>query len=421
MRSRLLVVAKDTELRARLARRLSRMGHGVELAESISHARHVISGKKFCLAILSLDGVGPEGFHFAEELRSAVSETLLIGTGNNFGATKHEDLIDPSDDDTLMARVNHAVHLQHDPDLPRQPPIQFAGYTLDLDGAALINERGKEIVLTRGEFALLREFIRAAGRVLSRDHLRAALTGRDTEPYERSMDMLVVRLRRKIERDPKNPSLIITVPGQGYKFAVKPVVSVGPEETPVFSASSSARVGGLIGAHIGITGGQVVASRTGSARESEYNLTGDTVNLPSRITPAAEADEILTSDGTRRVLAERFDCADAGTLTIKGFTEPVGAWRLRGLRPTGREQRPFVGRRGEIRLLETALAEARETERGQAVYVRGEAGIGKTRLIEEVQRAATAAGFACHAALVLDFGGGAAIAAGGAGRCSLPQ
>ena len=113
MRSRLLVVAKDTELRARLARRLSRMGHGVELAESISHARHVISGKKFCLAILSLDGVGPEGFDFADELRSVVGETLLIGTGNNFGATKHEDLIDPSDDDTLMARVNHAVRRQH--------------------------------------------------------------------------------------------------------------------------------------------------------------------------------------------------------------------------------------------------------------------------------------------------------------------
>jgi TolB-like protein/DNA-binding response OmpR family regulator/tetratricopeptide (TPR) repeat protein len=317
MRGRLLVVAKDTELRARLARRLSRMGHRVELAESIPHARRVISEKQFCLAILSLDGVGPEGFDFADELRSVVGETLLIGTGSNFGTRKHDDLIDPSDDDSLMARVNHAVLLQHDPDPPRQPPIRFAGYTLDLDGAALIDERGREIVLTRGEFALLREFIRGAGRVLSREHLRAALTGRDTEPYERSMDMLVVRLRRKIERDPKNPSLIITVPGQGYKFAVKPRVSVVPEETPVVSASNSAGVGRPIGVHIGIAGGQVGASRTGSAGHSEYNVTGDTVNLPSRLTAAAEADEILTSDGTRRVLAERFDRADTGTLPDK--------------------------------------------------------------------------------------------------------
>ncbi|MBV8091181.1 MAG: AAA family ATPase, partial [Alphaproteobacteria bacterium] len=150
----------------------------------------------------------------------------------------------------------------------------------------------------------------------------------------------------------------------------------------------SARIGRPIGVHIGIAGGQVVASRTGSAGHSEYTVTGDTVNLASRLTAEAKAGEILTSDDTRRVLAERFDCADAGTLSIKGFAEPVRAWQLRGLRQTTREQRPFVGRRGELRLLQTALATCRETGRGQAVYVRGEAGIGKTRLIEEVERAA---------------------------------
>jgi hypothetical protein len=169
----------------------------------------------------------------------------------------------------------------------------------------------------------------------------------------------------------------------------------------------SARVGRSVGVHIGVAGGQVVASRTGSASHSEYTVTGDTVNLASRLTAAAEAGEILTSDGTRRALAEQFDCAEAGALTIKGFTEPVRAWRLRGLRSATREQRPFVGRRGELRLLETALATCRETRRGQAVHVRGDAGIGKTRLIEEVQRAATEAGFVCHVALVLDFGSGA--------------
>jgi tetratricopeptide (TPR) repeat protein len=131
------------------------------------------------------------------------------------------------------------------------------------------------------------------------------------------------------------------------------------------------------------------------------------VNLASRLTAAAEAGEILTSDDTHRALAERFDCVDAGTLPIKGFAEPVRAWRLRGLRPVAREQRPFVGRRGELRLLEAALAACHETGRGEVVYVRGEAGIGKTRLIEEIQHTATEAGFVCHAALVLDFGSGA--------------
>jgi class 3 adenylate cyclase/tetratricopeptide (TPR) repeat protein len=168
----------------------------------------------------------------------------------------------------------------------------------------------------------------------------------------------------------------------------------------------SAHVGRPVGVHIGVAGGQVVASRTGSASYSEYTVTGNAANLASRLTDAAEAGEIFVSDETHGVLAERFDCVDAGTLDIKGFAEPVRAWRLRGLQPIAREQRPFVGRRAELRLLEAALAACLETGRGQAMYVLGEAGIGKTRLIEEIQRTATQAGFACHSALVLDFGGG---------------
>jgi class 3 adenylate cyclase len=138
----------------------------------------------------------------------------------------------------------------------------------------------------------------------------------------------------------------------------------------------SERAGRPVGVHIGVAGGQVVASRTGSARYSEYTVTGNAANLASRLTDAAEAGEILVSDETRGALALRFDCVDAGTLDIKGFAEPVRAWRLRGLRPGAREQRPFVGRRSELRLLEAALAACHETGRGQAMYVRGEAGIG---------------------------------------------
>src|SRR5580704_6319491 len=150
----------------------------------------------------------------------------------------------------------------------------------------------------------------------------------------------------------------------------------------------SVRVGRPVGVHMGVAGGQVVASRTGSASYSEYTVTGNAANLASRLTSAAASGEILVSDETRGALAERFDCAGAGELTIKGFAEPVRAWRLCGLRPGERERRPFIGRRSELRLLEAALAACRETGRGQAIYVRGEAGIGKTRLVEEIQRTA---------------------------------
>jgi class 3 adenylate cyclase len=166
----------------------------------------------------------------------------------------------------------------------------------------------------------------------------------------------------------------------------------------------SAQVGRPVGVHIGLAGGQVVASRTGSANYSEYTVTGNAANLASRLTDAAASGEIFVSDETHTALAERFDCAAAGALTVKGFAEPVRAWRLCGLRPAACERRPFVGRHGEFALFRAALTTCRETRRGQVLYVRGEAGIGKTRLIEEVQRAATEVGFACHVALVLDFG-----------------
>src|SRR6516162_11646439 len=132
----------------------------------------------------------------------------------------------------------------------------------------------------------------------------------------------------------------------------------------------SAHVGRPIGVHIGLAGGQVVASRTGSATYSEYTVTGNAANLASRLTDAAASGEIFVSDETHGALVERFDCVDAGTLDIKGFAEPVRAWRLRGLQPVAREQRPFVGRRAELRILQVALAACSETGRGQIVYVR---------------------------------------------------
>jgi len=85
--------------------------------------------------------------------------------------------------------------------------------TLDLfDGA------GRAVRLTRGEFALLAALARQAGRVVSRDRLLDAVSGRSAGAFDRSIDNMVARLRRKIERDAKKPHLIVTVPGVGYKF-----------------------------------------------------------------------------------------------------------------------------------------------------------------------------------------------------------
>jgi adenylate cyclase len=101
---------------------------------------------------------------------------------------------------------------------PRGAPVRFGDFTLDLDRCSLSNADGGDIPLTRSEFALLREFIRHPARVLSRDYLLDALGGKRPDPFDRSIDMLVGRLRKKIEADPKQPRLIVTVPGEGYRF-----------------------------------------------------------------------------------------------------------------------------------------------------------------------------------------------------------
>ena len=97
-------------------------------------------------------------------------------------------------------------------------PVHFAGLVLSLDAFTLSRDSGDAIPLTRGEFALLRMFVARRGRVLSRDTLLDALANRRLEPFDRSVDVLVGRLWRKIETDPKQPCLIVTVPGEGYRF-----------------------------------------------------------------------------------------------------------------------------------------------------------------------------------------------------------
>jgi DNA-binding winged helix-turn-helix (wHTH) protein len=120
------------------------------------------------------------------------------------------------------------------------PPVRFAGLVLDLDACTLVRQSGEAIPLTRGEFKLLRFFVSRPGRVLSRDALLDALANRRFEPFDRSVDVLIGKLRRKIEPDPKAPLLIITVPGEGYRFdglapALRGAQAAGgqlPSETP---------------------------------------------------------------------------------------------------------------------------------------------------------------------------------------------
>src|SRR5947209_6939043 len=116
--------------------------------------------------------------------------------------------------------------------------LQFDGFTVDLDARTLSDPDGADVPLTTAEFDLLATFVRAPGRVLSRDHLRLSVAGRHVEAFDRSVDVLVGRLRRKIEPGAGAPSLIVTVTGAGYKFI--PRISPAPDTIGSGLSSSSA-------------------------------------------------------------------------------------------------------------------------------------------------------------------------------------
>ena len=174
------------------------------------------------------------------------------------------------------------------------------------------------------------------------------------------------------------------------------------DAVPVLGAD----LGRPVAVHLGVAGGQVVASGSGSGAYRAYTVTGNLGEprlAPDR-RPASGA--ILISDVVRRLLSAGFVCVRAGALAVKGLREPVVAWRLPAC-VTRRSRRPsVVGRRSELAQFDGALGACRDVGSGQAVLVRGEAGIGKTRVVEEWRRRAATRGFACHVGLVLDFGAG---------------
>ena len=156
-------------------------------------------------------------------------------------------------------------------------------------------------------------------------------------------------------------------------------------------------VGRELQAHIGIASGQVVASGTGSEAHREYTVTGDTVNLASRLQEKAEGGETLISKPLQRSTARIVASTSRGKVSVKGFAEDVELWAVRHLisDPVFDRGTPFVGRRMELRQFTALLEEVLKHRQGHSLLLRGEPGIGKTRLIEEFERIAGRIGTIC--------------------------
>ena len=167
----------------------------------------------------------------------------------------------------------------------------------------------------------------------------------------------------------------------------------------------SAEAGCPLSVHIGGASGQVVADRN-DAKSGGFATVGDTVNLAARLVGLAAAGETVISDALRNAVADLVAAELIDAVTVKGFDQPVQAWRvsLRTDRPAARSSLPLVGRHAELQQFEAVCRACGESRAGQVVYLRGEAGIGKTRLVEAFEQVAARAGFAVHKGLVLDFG-----------------
>src|ERR1700682_421200 len=156
--------------------------------------------------------------------------------------------------------------------------------------------------------------------------------------------------------------------------------------------------------HIGIATGEVIASSVGSQHHRGYTVTGEAANIAARLLEKAISGETLVSDAVYQATHHVVSYEPLGPLALKGVGHPVEAWRLTGARVSAPEAHALVGRRSELGQFRALLDACVNGVAGTALLIRGEAGIGKTRLMDELQSIAVASGMSCTAGFVLDFG-----------------
>ena len=170
------------------------------------------------------------------------------------------------------------------------------------------------------------------------------------------------------------------------------------------AASVEAQIGRVLRMHTGIHTGLVVTRRS-DHRSGEFNLTGDTVNTAARLRSLASPGDILVSEQTWQQISEFFDAQAVAPTEVKGKEQPLTPYLIRGESPGPLlSQRPLVGRTEEMQQFMTLSNACLRRAKGRVVLVRGDPGLGKSRLTAEFLRVAREQGFACHSASVLDFG-----------------
>jgi two-component system OmpR family response regulator len=231
----ILVVDDHAEIRALVQRYLGDHGYRVSTAANGAEMRRVLADAAIDLIVLDLMMPGEDGLTLCRNLRAGPDADLPVVMltamgeetdriiGLEMGADDY--LAKPFNPRELLARIRAVLRRTADSPARRaeQTPerLRFLGWTLVPRSHELTDPEQTLVPLSAAEFALLMALVTRPGRVLSRDQLLDLARGRDARAFDRSIDTLVSRLRRKLGDDPREPTIIKTIRGDGYLFAPK--------------------------------------------------------------------------------------------------------------------------------------------------------------------------------------------------------
>lgn len=228
---KILIVDDDARLRRLLERFFDEQGYRVRAVENVEQMDRLLARELFNLVVLDLMLPGEDGLSICKRLRASGVKTPVIMltakgedvdriNGLEIGADDY--LGKPFNPRELLARIHAVLRRRPVNELPGSPStdeevIAFGQFKLDL-GDRSLSKNGVNIPLTTGEFAMLKALARHPRLSLTRDKLAQLARGREFEPFDRSLDVQISRLRKMIEVDPASPKIIQTVWGVGYVF-----------------------------------------------------------------------------------------------------------------------------------------------------------------------------------------------------------
>ena len=232
----ILVVDDDRFVRELVEIYLAAEGYRATTVADGEAMREVMSRDPAQLVIMDLKLPGADGLTLTRYLRANYDVGIVILTTHNDAVDRvigldcgaDDYVTKPFDQRELMARIRSVLRRVTTPRVPvsatpaaldmaiAKAEIMFHGYRLDLDNMMLVSPHGEKVLLTDYEAQLLSHLARNTGKIMSRDMLMDLVMHRSRDPLDRSIDILVTRVRRKIEPNPRRPAVIKTVRGSGY-------------------------------------------------------------------------------------------------------------------------------------------------------------------------------------------------------------